>query len=319
MKIGFVKSFKVSGTTMADILLKISYFYGNFYDHVTESIVFKNIDPAIDGKISKFDILVKETWKINDFEKMLGNEFVSLTILRNPVKQFESMFAYMDMRHFYNVSSFKKFLDKLELGAIKEERFMHLYGRNQLSFSLGLEPKFFDNETAIESFINVIDSQFQLVMISEYFDESVILLKNLIGTHIGQMLYVKQLPRKKETKHEVTDKQKKILEKWLKADLRLYEAFKMKLLNSLTKKTKEEARILQQFNAKFQTFCEVSALDFSFTKNHSERFGLIEIQLIKSNRSNMLCDLYIGDIQDKFRHVPRAVKDFGEVQRLFMI
>ena len=33
----------------------------------------------------------------------------------------------------------------------------------------------------------------------------------------------------------------------------------------------------------------------------------------------MLCDLYIGDIQNKFRHVPRAVKDFGEVQRLFMI
>ncbi|KAK2726536.1 hypothetical protein QYM36_000838 [Artemia franciscana] len=210
------------------------YYYGKFYDQKTESLAFTNEHLNIYGYISNFDIFVEDTrWNFDNVKNILGNDFISLTIMRNPVCQFESMFHFMNMETHYNVSSFEMFLEKLEAGKITNERFqkirnehIQIFGRNQLAYTLGFEETFFEDNTAIEAFIEEIDRQFNLVMISEYFEESVIILKNILGTQIGQMTFMPLLVRTNDTKHKLSVKQRLLLEKWLSVDVRLYNTFK---------------------------------------------------------------------------------------------
>ncbi|KAK2711795.1 galactosylceramide sulfotransferase-like isoform X2 [Artemia franciscana] len=288
MKIVFAKSFKVSGTTVADILLKLSYFYGSYYDWKSKSIAFKDFETSISGNISNFDIFVEdERWNFANIKKLIGEDSNYVTILRNPVDQFESMFHFMDLREHYNVSSFEMFLNKLENNTIKDNRLLNFFGRNQLSFTLGFEPELFENDTAIDKFINEIDNQFNLVMISDYFDESIILLKNLLRSHIGQMLYVPKLRRRTRKKHKISEKETVLLQKWLKADVKLYNTFRRKLERSLTNRVRQEAKTLQKLNSNLQDFCKAAEF-FPPGKDSSQRFGTYELHLIRSHRSQFL-------------------------------
>lgn len=47
-------------------------------------------------------------------------------------------------------------------------------------FDLGFENKLFENRNAMTQYINYIENEFDLVLINEYFDESLILLRNLL-------------------------------------------------------------------------------------------------------------------------------------------
>ena len=46
-------------------------------------------------------------------------------------------------------------------------------------FDLGLSYRYFQNYTAVKNYINFLNKEFDLVMIMDYFDESLVLLKRL--------------------------------------------------------------------------------------------------------------------------------------------
>jgi len=50
--------------------------------------------------------------------------------------------------------------------------------RNPSMYDLGLNPKYFENRKAVMGYINYIEEAFDLGLINEYYDESLILLKN---------------------------------------------------------------------------------------------------------------------------------------------
>ncbi|XP_065563351.1 galactose-3-O-sulfotransferase 3-like isoform X1 [Artemia franciscana] len=292
MKIGFAKSFKVSGTTVADILLKISYFYGEYFDLKTKSIAFATLKPSIPVNVSKFNVFIEdERWNLTNVKKILGKDSLYITIMRNPVDQFESMFHFMDMREFYNVSSFKEFIQNLKKDKIRSDRFKELFGRNQISYTLGLDEESFDNETAINAFINKVDDSFDFVMITEYFDESIILLNNLLGTHIGQMLYVPKLERQKDMKYKLSTNQKILLERWLKADVMLYSAFRRKLEQRVVGRVIQQTKIFRGLNNQLHRFCKVSVRPELEPKDPKKRFGIFKIELKRSFRARMLAHL----------------------------
>jgi len=45
-------------------------------------------------------------------------------------------------------------------------------------YDLGLDPKYVENRNAVMGYINYIEEKFYLVLINEYYGESLILLKN---------------------------------------------------------------------------------------------------------------------------------------------
>lgn len=53
-------------------------------------------------------------------------------------------------------------------------------GFNQMLFDLGMDDKAFSNKTAVHEYISFLDSVFDLVMVKEKMEESLVLLKDLL-------------------------------------------------------------------------------------------------------------------------------------------
>ena len=92
-------------------------------------------------------------------------------------------------------------------------------------FDLGLERKLFENSTMISRAIKILDKDFNLILITDHFDELMVLLKRRLCWNIEDVAYLtlhvrKPLKRRVRTKTEISK-----LEKWNSADVLLYDHF----------------------------------------------------------------------------------------------
>ncbi|KAJ7389020.1 hypothetical protein OS493_034154 [Desmophyllum pertusum] len=157
-----------------------------------------------------------------------------ITIVRNPVAQFESIFNYMGMGEVYGLGkdptgSLKAFLKKgIEFKDITKTRSSRLV-RNPMLFDLGMDYKFYQNAGAVKEYIASLEKEFDLVMISDYFDESVVLMKRLLCWEFDDILYVKSNERFDKERGEVSEDVKENIRRWNKADMLLFEHFNQTL------------------------------------------------------------------------------------------
>lgn len=115
-------------------------------------------------------------------EAIMPNDTLYITIARDPVALFESMFDYYHLNRFLNISFniFENQTDfKLPTKLLKE-RYVGRIGLDQMVFDLGLDRPQYKKAENIDFFIRRMDSMFDLIMIAERMEESLILLKNLL-------------------------------------------------------------------------------------------------------------------------------------------
>ena len=154
-----------------------------------------------------------------------------VTILRNPVDQYESVFNYMGLGDIYGfgrdpgkaleafISTGIEFVDVFKTASTR-------LVRNPMSFDLGLAYKFHQNVTAIKNYIEFLDKEFDLVMITDYFDESVVLLKRLLCWELDDILYFKSNEKQdKEKAVDLRDDVKDNIKRWNAADELLFQYF----------------------------------------------------------------------------------------------
>lgn len=77
-----------------------------------------------------------------------------------------------------------------------------------MSFDLGLDHKSVSDEEEIEEFIKMTEKEFDLVLIAEYFDESLVLMKRMLCWDFEDIIYVKHKIRNPIYKNNITEKQK---------------------------------------------------------------------------------------------------------------
>ena len=156
-----------------------------------------------------------------------------ITILREPVKQWESTFSYMSFPYILNI--YKK-RDPLEfflehpptIENLKKiaRRFPSIYLiKNPLFFDLGFDYKHYDNATMIRRALNTIDKDFDLVLMMEHFDESMVLLKRRLCWSIDDVVFFKTNERLNKNKRILTSEQEESIKKWNNADIALYDYF----------------------------------------------------------------------------------------------
>ncbi|KAK3608754.1 hypothetical protein CHS0354_005845 [Potamilus streckersoni] len=105
--------------------------------------------------------------------------------------------------------------------------------RSMMSHCLGMPLGFpkgrediMNNETAIMEYIRFIDEHFKLVMLVEYFDESLVLLKRLTCWSLKDVLYQKTNTGNYSYRfYQPTKQQQEIHRNWSRADYMLYEYF----------------------------------------------------------------------------------------------
>ncbi|XP_078342182.1 galactosylceramide sulfotransferase-like [Oculina patagonica] len=154
-----------------------------------------------------------------------------VTILRNPVDQFESIFNYMGLGDIYGFGrdprrSLQEFLATgIEFEDVFEKEATRLV-RNPMLFDLGLGFKFHQNATAVKEYIAFLDKEFDLIMITDYFDESVVLLKRLLCWELDDVLYFKSNERQdKERAVDLSEEVKENIKRWNAADQLLFDFF----------------------------------------------------------------------------------------------
>ncbi|KAL9981527.1 hypothetical protein ACROYT_G010237 [Oculina patagonica] len=152
-----------------------------------------------------------------------------ITILRNPVDNYESMFRYMKLGKPLGVGNDPESLQIFLKTGIP---FSTMRGRaspltrNPLLHDLGLSFKYYQNHTAVNEYIQFLDKEFDLVMIMDYFDESLVLMKRLLCWEMDDILFLKLNERQDKEKDTIlTDDVRENVKRWNKADVFLFEYF----------------------------------------------------------------------------------------------
>ncbi|KAF6036588.1 hypothetical protein EB796_005122 [Bugula neritina] len=190
---------------------------------------------------SKPDVLCLHTVLSDSLIKTMPQDSFYFTSLRDPFTQIRSMFEY------YNLSKClypKHSATLLEVIGSGKNACDILVIKSPQAFDLGINLRNADNDTVIADFIQLVEKQFHFVIIVEYFNECLILLRDMLGWTTQDILYFKsnfkgkrkQLATNLTLLPEDNEKTRAIIYKFLKADLALYKHFKSKLEQTIASK-----------------------------------------------------------------------------------
>ncbi|KAK2708449.1 galactosylceramide sulfotransferase-like isoform X2 [Artemia franciscana] len=209
-----------------------------------------------------YDIMALHTrWDHSAVKQALGGDPIFVTIIREPVDLFESLYSYYSLYSFFEKTNLYEFLDKLEDEKFKRknDRFVGKIGRNQMLFDLGFPVKDFGKEDKLKDFVDGVERKFDLVMIKEKMEESIVLLKHLLCWEYKDLVYLKLNSRAQNEKKKLSVNQADKLRKWLKADNYLYmklrAVFDRKVEQFGYKKMEEEKKKLSSVTKQIMEGC----------------------------------------------------------------
>ncbi|XP_070568339.1 galactosylceramide sulfotransferase-like [Ptychodera flava] len=250
----YIKTHKTGSTTLATILYRFGYHrnlsflftakqpLGHFRQVPITLKSLPGMYPPIgvrqgDYENYKFNIsaghVIYRNRSILDF--LIYEQPIYITIIREPVQQFISHFSFFRFdRRFMkkaNISAkgqfayITEFLNQPLKYAIANRNInYYITDRNPQSFDLGLPLREMDNPIFISDFIARIEADFDLVLITEYLDESLILMKKQFCWNMNDILYFKMNVRHSEPT-EIPENLKMKLLQWNNADVYLYKHF----------------------------------------------------------------------------------------------
>jgi len=203
-------------------------------------------------------------------ERVMPNDTVYVTILRDPVQHFESTFSYMAFGDMLGISNetdpleafFENPKDVLvnylltkDL-RINSDRLKLI--RNGMFYDLGLESRDFNEMEKIHQTINKLDQEFDLVLLTEYFEESMVMLKNLLCWNTEDIAHFHLNERHQSEKRNISSELIRKIKQWNSADVALYEYFKKVFLQKLSEQTDDffhDMNDLKANNAVLREMC----------------------------------------------------------------
>ncbi|KAL7978268.1 hypothetical protein Chor_014807 [Crotalus horridus] len=191
----------------------------------------------------------------DELRQLMPNDTVYITILREPVAMFESLFSYYNQYcpAFQRVpnGSMETFLNNPYRYYQAHEKYA-MYAHNTLVYDLGGDPERSpEDPTYLPKFIRQMEGIFSLVMLAEYFDESLVLLRHLLSWDLEDILYVKLNMRSLESKLNISSAHVAAqIRTWNALDAAVYDHFNATFWRKLSKMDQgclqKEVRALHQ-------------------------------------------------------------------------
>ncbi|XP_070553945.1 galactose-3-O-sulfotransferase 3-like [Ptychodera flava] len=190
-------------------------------------------DHMLPSSNGQYNILCNHAvYNRRELQKIMPTDTSYVTMLRNPEQQFESLFNRYRFGKFLGIHSpdpFRSFLKNPEqfmsrVASNANERFML---HNPMAYDLGFDPENFNDEKEIVNLIEDIKKDLQLVMISDYLDESLVLLKRQMCWSLDDVAYIKHSDLKVHSEHreEMPSTLRSRLREWNNVDHYLYQFF----------------------------------------------------------------------------------------------
>lgn len=193
-----------------------------------------------------------------------------IAILREPYTQFKSAFNYFNLAgkmkdrnisRLHPSENFDLFLSNPDFYA---KQLKTRYQPNFIAFDLGYPPEERNNLHKIFSFVKQLDMDFDLMLIMEYFEESLVLLRRQFCWPLRSILYISKNVRKYKnfvTKTNANDGHeeyyKMLHKKWSQIDYILYDHFNETFWKKMASHSdiNEEVEYFKELNNNVTTYC----------------------------------------------------------------
>ncbi|KAM8953212.1 galactose-3-O-sulfotransferase 2-like [Pelodytes ibericus] len=204
-------------------------------------------------------------FQLKEVEKVMANDTFYFTILRNPISLMESSFSYYkNLDVFSNATSLEDFIDntsKYYNGTSVSSN----YAKNLMSFDLGFDHNGKESEKHFKLMRQAVETMFDLVLISEYFDQSLVLLKNALCWTFDDVLSFPLNSRSNSTKQATSKQTQEKIKNWNQLDWQLYVYFNRSFWNQVEKYGRErmelEVQELQGRRAEISQICLQDKVD----------------------------------------------------------
>ncbi|XP_078283773.1 galactose-3-O-sulfotransferase 2-like [Rhinoraja longicauda] len=159
-------------------------------------------------------------------EKVMAKGTFYFSILRNPVTLMESSFTYYkgSSLAFKKVESLEQFLSQPWRYFSPKERGSH-YARNLMWFDFGFDHNANDSAPYVDLVLEEIGATFQLVLVAEYFDESMVLLKEALCWGLDDVVSFKLNLRSNASVRPLSERAAGQIRAWNALDWKLYAHF----------------------------------------------------------------------------------------------
>ncbi|NXI98962.1 G3ST2 sulfotransferase, partial [Psophia crepitans] len=163
----------------------------------------------------------------SEVKKVMAANTFYFSILRNPIPLLESSYTYYknyvpafriskDVNEY--LASPMKYYHRADYGE-------NMYARNLMWFDFGYDNNAEDNKKYIQGVLMEIEQNFHLILIADYFDESMILLKHALCWDLDDVIYFKLNSRSQDTVQTLTPESEERIKEWCSLDWKLYLHF----------------------------------------------------------------------------------------------
>ncbi|XP_039273594.2 galactosylceramide sulfotransferase-like isoform X1 [Styela clava] len=269
----FLKTHKTASSTLQNILIRYAYNNDRFVGlpqlgHIFGMYSGASFTPSMmfplpeSGKVNM--LLHHMVFDYEEVSSVLPPDSVFITILREPATQFESAFqffkhknaAFGRVKHKHAMNEYLSNPSRYFKGP-KDGQFWG-FGKNNVFFDLGFNSLSDDNEYISES-ISIIENKFDLVLIAEYFDTSLLLLKDLLGWEMNDIVYLSLNARERNTVRHLTSEDIDLIYQWNKADVAVYQHFNKTIRQRVKKygrsRMREDLKMFQTLKSGVTRFC----------------------------------------------------------------
>ncbi|XP_053500665.1 galactosylceramide sulfotransferase [Ictalurus furcatus] len=198
-----------------------------------------------------------------EVEALLPADAFFFTILRDPALVFESSFHYFKrvvplIWRIHGEDKLTEFLNDPQL-YFNSEGFNSFYLKNPHFFDLGFDNTLEPEDPTVDSAIHAIAERFQLVLIAEHFEESLILLKDALCWQMDDLLFFNMNTRRPSSVSQLTPELRVKAREWNSVDWKLYRYFNATLWAKVDaygrERMQKEVKKLRQRNSEMAAIC----------------------------------------------------------------
>ncbi|XP_016422859.1 galactose-3-O-sulfotransferase 2-like [Sinocyclocheilus rhinocerous] len=235
----FLKTHRTGSSTVQNILFRLGEREGATFAFPSRTYQFNYPDRAafvdeLPEGSSQFNLLCSHMHlDLREVRKVMPQNTVFITLLRDPIKTFESVFGYYTsiIPAFFRAhratankgkSALSMFLDSPETFWDPKEPGNGL-AKNPMSFDMGLNNQKWNGSWPED--LAQLEEAFHLVMIAEHFDESLVLLGALLGLEHADVAYLRLNARAGNCVTELDENMQEKVRLWNMLDTLLYDFF----------------------------------------------------------------------------------------------
>ncbi|XP_076114331.1 galactosylceramide sulfotransferase-like [Mytilus galloprovincialis] len=316
-RVAFVKVHKAGSSTAQNIFLRygesrnLTFVISRVRDHQFDNVISlqsslnnDNILPPPPNRT--FDILCCHVLYDNEaFHKYMPIDTAYIGIVREPFDQFLSTLNYFRPSHILkDIIAENKVLKYLQYPTHYENGLPYRwsYTNNRMAVEFGFPSSLFHHYSEEDSmnYLSKLDKEFQFVIVMEYFTESVVMMRRILGWTIKDVLYLRKNTARKSYLF-VDNTNRYLYERFAKLDYDLYNFFYRRLWSQIQKEGLDfhlELLYFDRLREGVEDYCILKAhhskgyyvesskwsTSFTVTQKDCEYLNMHEISFVKKIR-----------------------------------